>query len=184
MREPKQSCHLERTRPARSRPAQSKDPYLAPFCRTLKPLRIIAILIVRAYWKCLNHGAMRIISVRIAPVARLLAIAYAFLGLVSFLRFAFENARTITLPIGLVFPPFLLNFNLILTRRDDLIYNALLCGAAIGSFALTGWITGIAAALCFNFIAKQTGGIDAKYVSVIPDKSSVKAPEESPIEAP
>lgn len=127
---------------------------------------------------------MRIISVRIAPVARLLAIAYAFLGLVSFLRFAFENARTITLPFGIVLPLFYLNFNLSLMRRDDLVYSAFLCCAAIASYALTGWITGIATALCFNLIAEKTGGIDAKYVSVIPDKSSVKAPEESPIEAP
>lgn len=127
---------------------------------------------------------MRIISVRIAPVARLLAIAYAFLGLVSFLRFAFENARTITLPFGIVLPLFYLNFNLSLMRRDDLVYSAFLCAAAIASYALTGWITGIATALCFNLIAEKTGGIDAKYVSVIPDQSRLKAPEESPIEAP
>lgn len=127
---------------------------------------------------------MRIISIRIAPAAKVFAIAYAVFGLVSFLAFAFGGATTLTLPIGIVFPPFHLNFSLTLTRKDDLIYNALLCGAAIASCALTGWITGIAAALCFNLIAEKTGGIDAKYVSVIPDQSSVKLPEESPIEAP
>ena len=116
---------------------------------------------------------MRIISVRIAPVARVLAIAYALLGLVSFLRFAFENARALTLPIGIVLPFLYWNFNVTLTRRDDLIYNAFLCGSAIASYALTGWITGIATALAFNLIAKQTGGIDAKYFSVVREESRV-----------
>ena len=126
---------------------------------------------------------MRIISVRIAPAARMLAIAYALLGLVSFLRFAFENDRTLTLPFGIMLPLFYLNFNLSLTRRDDLIYNAFLCGAAIASYALTGWITGIATALTFNLVAKQTGGIDAKYFSVVREESRVVSVAGS-VEAP
>ncbi|HKT90407.1 MAG TPA: hypothetical protein VJQ59_18320 [Candidatus Sulfotelmatobacter sp.] len=128
---------------------------------------------------------MRIISVRIAPVAKIFTIAYAVFGLVSFLTFALGGATSLTLPIGIVLPPlFHLNFNLTLTRQHDLVYNVLLCAAAIASFALTGWITGIATALCFNVIAEKTGGIDAKYVSLIPDKSSLKVPQENPIEAP
>jgi hypothetical protein len=37
---------------------------------------------------------------------------------------------------------------------------------------LTGWITGIAVAVGFNFIAKKMGGIDAKYVSTVEGKSA------------
>jgi hypothetical protein len=41
--------------------------------------------------------------------------------------------------------------------------------AEILAYPLTGWITGAVFALCFNFIAKATGGIDAKYVSTVPE---------------
>jgi hypothetical protein len=41
-------------------------------------------------------------------------------------------------------------------------------------YALTGWITGVAFALCFNFAAQKTGGIDAKFVSVAGDDSAAK----------
>jgi hypothetical protein len=43
--------------------------------------------------------------------------------------------------------------------------------AAILSHALTEWITGTAVALCFNVIAKKTGGIHARFVSVVNDES-------------
>ena len=49
--------------------------------------------------------------------------------------------------------------------------SAFLCVAAILSHALTGWITGTAVALCFNVIAKKTGGIVARFVSVVNDES-------------
>jgi len=44
--------------------------------------------------------------------------------------------------------------------------------AAVLSYALTGWITGAVAALCFNAVAKRTGGIDAKYVSTVIQESA------------
>jgi len=46
--------------------------------------------------------------------------------------------------------------------------------AAVLCYALTGWITGVAFALCFNFAAQKTGGIDAKFVSVAGDDSAAK----------
>jgi hypothetical protein len=70
------------------------------------------------------------------------------------------------LPIGIVMGIFHLTFNLQFGRSPDLIANAFLCVGAILSHALTGWITGIAFTLCFNFIAQKNGGIDAKFVSV------------------
>jgi hypothetical protein len=39
--------------------------------------------------------------------------------------------------------------------------------AGVLSYAITGWLTGVVAALRFNALAKLTGGIDAKYFSTI-----------------
>ena len=41
--------------------------------------------------------------------------------------------------------------------------------AAVSSYALSGWITGIAAAFCFNFFAKKMGGVDAKHIVLSTD---------------
>ena len=73
-----------------------------------------------------------------------------------------------TLPIGILAPLLTLNFNFNMPRTDRPLSNAFYCMAEILAYALTGWITGAAFALCFNVIAKATGGIDAKYVSTIP----------------
>jgi hypothetical protein len=108
---------------------------------------------------------MRIISVRPAPVARVFALTYAVFGLAAFVVYAVSSAQAFTLPIGIVMSIFHLNMNFQLARSPDLLANAFLFVAAVLSYALTGWITGIAMALCFNFIAEKTGGIDAKFVS-------------------
>ena len=47
---------------------------------------------------------MRIVSVRVAPVARVLAIAYAVFGLVAFLVYAFGSAEALALPFGVLAP--------------------------------------------------------------------------------
>ena len=108
---------------------------------------------------------MRILSVRVAPVARVLAIAYAVFGLVAFAQYAVGSADSLTLPFGLLLPLFHLNLNFSLPRSSDLIWNVFFCLAAVLSYTLTGWITGAVSAMCFNLICKQTGGIEAKYVS-------------------
>jgi hypothetical protein len=45
--------------------------------------------------------------------------------------------------------------------------------AEILAYAVTGWITGAAAALCFNIACKQLGGIDAKYLSIANENDPV-----------
>ena len=109
---------------------------------------------------------MRIISVRPAPVARVFALAYAVCGLAAFIVFAFSSLQTFTLPVGIIMGIFHLNMNFQLARSTDLIVNAFLCVGAVFSYALSGWMTGVAVTFCFNFIAKKTGGIDARFVSV------------------
>jgi hypothetical protein len=115
---------------------------------------------------------MRIVSVRVAPVALVLTVTYALFGFCAFLVYAFGKAEFLTLPFGILAPLFHLNLNFNLARSGGVFYNIFLCIAAVLSYALTGWITGAFAAVCFNFIAKPMGGIDAKFVSVAEDKQS------------
>jgi hypothetical protein len=117
---------------------------------------------------------MRIISIRWQSVARILAIIYAVFGLGIFFLFAFTDAPYLTLPFGILGPLFHLNLNVNLARSSDLLSNAFYGFAGIVAYALTGWITGAAIALCFNVIAKAMGGIDAKFLSIINEKEPTK----------
>ena len=117
---------------------------------------------------------MRIVAIRLGPFARVLAIAYAVFGLFAFVVYVLGSAQFLTLPFGILAPLFHLNVNFNLPRSSGVLYNIFLCVAAVLSYASTGWITGLIAAVCFNVIAKQTGGIDAKYVSVADDPVSAK----------
>jgi hypothetical protein len=117
---------------------------------------------------------MRIIGIRIEPFARVLAITYSIFGLVTYLFFAVKSADSLTLPFGILAPLVDFSVNLHLPRSSGVFYNIFLCIAAILSFALSGWITGAAGALCFNAIAKEIGGIDAKYVSTVVHENGAK----------
>jgi hypothetical protein len=98
--------------------------------------------------------------------------------LIAFVTFAFGSDEFLTLPLGVLGPLFHLNLNVHLARDlvrlNDLRYSTFLCAAAILSYAITGWITGAVAAVCFNFTAKWTGGISAKFVSVSSDAAFQK----------
>lgn len=117
---------------------------------------------------------MRIISIRVAPVARILALTYAALGFCGFVFFAFSSADVLTLPFGIVMPLLYLNANFKFARSSDPVYNIFLGLASVLFYALTGWITGAVLTMCFNFVAKQMGGIDAKYVSAVSDDQITK----------
>jgi hypothetical protein len=119
--------------------------------------------------------SMRITSVRVSPVARILGIVYAVFGLGAFVTYAVSSARYLTLPFGVLAPLFHLNLNLNLARAGGVLYNTFLGVAAVLSYALTGWVTGTVAAVLFNVTAKLTGGIDAKYVSITGDEFPVKS---------
>jgi hypothetical protein len=114
---------------------------------------------------------MRIISVLPAPVARIFAIVYGVCGLGAFLQYAFSNMQSFILPFGLFMGVFHFNLNFHLRRSPDLLANTFLCFGSIFSHALSGWITGAAIALGFNFVAEKTGGVDAKFVITGEDPS-------------
>jgi hypothetical protein len=108
---------------------------------------------------------MRILSVRWQPVAKILAIIYAVAGLGTFCLFEFTGAPYLNLPFGILAPLIALNLNFNLSRPSSVLSSAFFGVAEILAYALTGWITGTAIAVCFNLVAKAIGGIDAKYVS-------------------
>jgi hypothetical protein len=122
---------------------------------------------------------MRIVSVQVFSVARVLAIAYAVFGLIIFFLFAVRGTEQLTLPVGILAPLVWLNLNIHFERSTNVLYNIFLPFAAAATYGLTGWLTGAAAALCFNVAAKHTGGIDAKYVTTVGKTESKPVVEEN-----
>lgn len=116
---------------------------------------------------------MKIMSLRVSPVARVFALGYGVLAPFMVIGSKLTGAEQFTLPFGLVAPLFHLNLNFNVPMPDHLAYGLGLCFLAGLSFALTGWITGAATVLVFNFIARRTGGIEA---SVMTDEVVSSAP--------
>ena len=112
---------------------------------------------------------MKIVALKIEPIAKLFAIIYAFFGFVTFVAFAFSGAGYITLPFGIIGPMVHLNLNLNFRRSTDVLYNVLLLIGSIASYAVTGWLTAAAGVICFNVIAKRRGGIVADFIRIRED---------------
>jgi hypothetical protein len=111
---------------------------------------------------------MRIMSFRMAPVARILAIGYGILGPFIVIFSKLRGAEPFTLPLGVVAPLFHLNFNLNIPMPTQWGYGLLVCLIAAICYAITGWITGAAAVLVFNFISPRVGGIEASVLTSEP----------------
>jgi hypothetical protein len=79
----------------------------------------------------------------------------------------------LTLPLGILAPVIHLNFNFNVPRPSGVLSGLLAGAAEILAYAVTGWITGAATALCFNIVCRQLGGIDAKYVSIANENDPV-----------
>jgi hypothetical protein len=116
---------------------------------------------------------MRILGVRWEPVARVLAIIYGLSGVGAFCLSEFTRASQLTLPLGILAPVIHLNFNLNVPRPSGVLSGLLAGAAEILAYAVTGWITGAAAALCFNIVCRRLGGIDAKYVLIANENDPV-----------
>jgi hypothetical protein len=105
---------------------------------------------------------MRIMSVKATQVARVFAIFYAGFSpfiVISMLR---SEADYLRIPLGLVAPPLTyLNINFDIQRPTHFLSGVLFMLFGAACYAMTGWLTGAAAAVCFNFIARRTGGIQA-----------------------
>ena len=137
------------------------------------PDRLTATRAVSRMTASVECLAMRILGVRWEPVARVLAILYGVLGALIFCVAEISRAPYLTLPFGVVAPVFHLSFNFNVPRPDGVFSGVMAGFAEILAYAVTGWITGAAAALCFNILCRRLGGIDAKYISIANDNDPV-----------
>ena len=108
---------------------------------------------------------MKIVSLRIQPIAKVVAAIYALFGVSFWIAYCFGKAPYLTLPVGLVAPMVHFNFNFHFHRTTDVAYNVLLFLASLAGYALTGWLTAVALVICFNVAARLRGGIDADFIS-------------------
>jgi hypothetical protein len=108
---------------------------------------------------------MRITSFRVLPVARIVAIIYGVLGIFYVPASLLSGANQMTLPLGILAPLVYLSFNLHLRVPTHFLTGVLSAMAACACYALSGWLTGTAAVLAFNFVAAHIGGVDASLLT-------------------
>jgi hypothetical protein len=108
---------------------------------------------------------MKIMALRIQPIARVVAAIYAVFGATFWIAYCFSKAPYLTLPVGIVAPWVNFSFNFHFYRTTDLVFNVLFLLGSVAAYALTGWLTAMALVICFNVAARWKGGIDADFVS-------------------
>jgi len=104
---------------------------------------------------------VRIMSVRLVPFANVLAIIYGVIGLTMVPTLLLTGAKEMILPLGILAPLFHLNLNLHFALPSHFLTGVLSAAAASACYALTGWSTGAAAVLAFNFVTRRIGGVEA-----------------------
>jgi hypothetical protein len=85
------------------------------------------------------------------------------------------GANQMILPIRIVAPLVFLNFNLHLTMPTHFLTGIFSAIAASLCYAVTGWLTGAAAVLAFNLVARQVGGIEASVLVTPPKATAVSS---------
>lgn len=108
---------------------------------------------------------MKIIALKIQPIARVVAAIYALFGAFFWITYCFSQAQYFTLPVGIVAPMVHFNFNFHFQRTTDVVYILLLLVGSVAGYALTGWLTAVTLIFCFNGVARLKGGIDANFIS-------------------
>jgi len=103
---------------------------------------------------------MKILSLRVAPFARVLAVIYAVVGLTMVPVLLVTGAKEMILPIGILAPLVRLNLNLHMALPSHFLTGLSSAVAASVCYAFTGWLTGAVAVLAFNLIAGRMGGIE------------------------
>lgn len=109
---------------------------------------------------------MRIMSLRVSPVARIFSIIYGVFSPFLLVLMALSKADYLRIPFGIIAAPlFYVNINFDIQHPTHILSAALLVLFAVSCYAATGWVTGAALVLCFNFVARRTGGIQASVLS-------------------
>ncbi|MGA7293283.1 MAG: hypothetical protein WBW85_12165 [Terriglobales bacterium] len=105
-------------------------------------------------------------SLKVRPVARVFAILYGLLSPFLVILMAVSKTEYLRIPLGIIAPPLLyLNINFDIQHPTRFLSGVLLMLFGAACYAVTGWLTGAAAVLCFNFIARRTGGIEASILT-------------------
>ena len=113
---------------------------------------------------------MKIIGLRLEPIARVSAIIYAAFGLLFWIAFSLSDVGAITLPVGVIAPLLHLNVNFNFPRSTSVLVNCLYLLGSLAAYAATGWLTAALAVTCFNLIAKLKGGVRASFVVLRPEQ--------------
>ena len=120
---------------------------------------------------------MRILSLKVSPVARVFAILYAACSPMIVILMLLSKAEYLRIPLGLIAPPLTyLNINFDIQRPAHFVTGILFMFFGAACYAATGWVTGAIGVLCFNFVARRTGGIQAMVLV----KESTTEPAPSP----
>ena len=123
---------------------------------------------------------MRIVSVRIKPVAQLFAWIYGCIGVIQGFIFALSGSEKIAFPLGIVAPLFNFNINWIFQRPMHPGYAVLLVLVMVTSYVVTGSITGTFLVLCFNLASRIRGGSDASLVQISKEPATIEPQVTSP----
>lgn len=119
---------------------------------------------------------MRILSLRVAPVARIFAILYGVLSPLAILVLMLSKPDYVRIPLGIVAPLVHLNFNFDIQTPTHFFTGILLVLFGIVCYIATGWLTGAALVLAFNFVSRRLGGIEANImVSAVDNRSTVQS---------
>jgi hypothetical protein len=109
---------------------------------------------------------MRIMSLKVRPVARVVAVLYTAVSPLIVILLLRSDAQYLRIPLGIVAPPLVyLNINFDMRHPTHFWSGMLLLLFGVLCYAATGWLTGALATVCFNFIARRTGGIEASLLT-------------------
>jgi len=99
------------------------------------------------------------------PIAKIIAIIYGVLGILYVPEVLLTGTSQMTVPLGILAPLVHLNFNFHLPAPTHFLSGLLSAVAACACYTVSGWLTGGAAVLAFNFVATRMGGIDASVLT-------------------
>jgi hypothetical protein len=109
----------------------------------------------------LLEGNMKVLSLRVAPVAKALAVIYAVLGFLYVPTLLLARTTQMTVPFGVLGPLVHFNLNLHFPMPNSFLTGILCTMLSTVLYAISGWLTGAVAVVLFNFVAKRMGGIEA-----------------------
>ena len=119
---------------------------------------------------------MRIISLRVRPVARIFAILYGALSPFIVIGIMLSKGEYIRIPLGVVAPLLNLNFNFDFQTPTHFLTGTLVVLFGIACYVATGWLTGAALIVAFNFVSRRMGGIESNIIVKDAVEHNVAAP--------